>query len=548
MEFKELELVPKLHENLALANFQTLTKIQEEAIPFALTGKDITGLAQTGTGKTLAFLVPSINKLLKENPVTGKTYILALAPTRELVIQIAEEATKLLKDTDYAVATIIGGTDYKGQEDSLSNNPGIIVATPGRLIDFIKSRNLDITEVKVVIIDEADRMFDMGFVNDLKYIFHKAKDRDQTLLFSATLSFEIIRLAYKYLNEPVEIQIDPERLISERIDQKLYHLGRDEKLSYLVNLILQDDRDGLGIIFTNYKSNIPLIIRTLHRYGIPTAGLSSDFDQKKRIRLLKDFKLGKYKFMVATDVASRGIDVANINIVYNYDLPSDSENYVHRIGRTARAGRKGSSISFCSESDYQELERIEKYLKNGIPTETVNEEYLKFPVGDFSPFVPEDPAILKSLNDARNDRNSGGDRRGRSGGTRERNDRKDRNFTKRDRPDRNNRPTSGDRNSKSESRDRSKFQERKSERDPSIEANQNNQTRDKSKFDKKKNDGAKSKTGNQKSRLGKDSKRENRVAPVDKSKRNLFDIEEVRRQQAQEKKSLWKKVKSIFGF
>lgn len=550
MEFKELELIPKLQENLAKANFQTLTNIQEQAIPFALLGKDITGLAQTGTGKTLAFLVPSINQLLKESPETGKTYILALAPTRELVMQIAEEAKKLLKDTPYAVATIIGGTDYKDQEDSLSNNPGIIVATPGRLIDFVKSRNLDITQVKIVVIDEADRMFDMGFVNDLKYIFHKAKDRSQTLLFSATLSFEIIRLAYKYLKDPVEIQIDPERIISERIEQALYHLGRDEKLSYLVNLILQDKMEGLGIIFTNYKSNIPMIIRTLHRFGIPTAGLSSDFDQKKRIRLLKDFKLGRYRFMVATDVASRGIDVANIDVVYNYDLPSDSENYVHRIGRTARAGRKGKSISFCSESDYQELERIEKYLRASIPVVAVDENFLQFPKGEFEAFVPEDPAILKSLQDSKRsgdrDRNSrSGTRTGSRGGDRD-GRREGRGDNRRDgsigRGGREKRVESG-----------KKPRERKTS---PAELEHNRSERENTGFDRL----PREKT--RKEYVGKEKNSKHSKKPwdnkkvqgaytaspkSDKSRRNLFDIEEVRKQE-KEKRSVWKKVKSIFGF
>ncbi|MCC5813357.1 MAG: DEAD/DEAH box helicase [Leptospira sp.] len=517
MEFKELELVPQLQENLAKANFLTLTKIQEQAIPFALTGKDITGLAQTGTGKTLAFLVPSINQLIAKNVETGKTYILALAPTRELVMQIAEEATKLLKGTPYAVATIIGGTDYKGQEDSLSNNPGIIVATPGRLIDFVKTRNLDITQVGIVIIDEADRMFDMGFVNDLKYVFHKCKDRSQTMLFSATLSFEIIRLAYKYLTDPVEVQVDPDRIISERIEQSLYHLGRDEKLSYLVNLILNDSMDELGIIFTNYKSNIPLIIRTLHRYGIATAGLSSDFDQKKRIRLLKDFKLGKYKFMVATDVASRGIDVANIDIVYNYDLPSDSENYVHRIGRTARAGKKGRSISFCSESDYQELERIEKYLKGGIPVGEVNEDYLKMPKGEFEAFIPEDPAILKSLQDSKGSYSkSDSQSRGRSGSR------------------------TGAKPGSTYRSDKGKSFERNGTASPDAKPKK---PRD-SKFPRKdKKEFTSAKPSFHKS--PKPGKTEFQPR-ADKSKRNLFDIDEVRNKN--EKKSLWKKVKSVFGF
>ncbi|WCL48213.1 DEAD/DEAH box helicase [Leptospira sp. GIMC2001] len=544
MEFKELELLPELQENLSNSGFINLTKIQELAIPFALTGRDLTGLAQTGTGKTLAFLVPAVQKLLTDRPTSGKPFILALAPTRELVIQIAEEGTKLLKGTGYSVATIIGGTDYKGQEESLSNNPGLIVATPGRLIDFVKSRNLDITQVKIVIIDEADRMFDMGFVMDLKYVFHKCKDRSQTMLFSATLSFEVIQLAYKYLNEPVEVQVDADKLISERIEQKLYHLGREERLPYLVNLILQDNMEGLGFIFTNYKSNIPLIIRTLHKYGISTAGLSSDFDQKKRIRLLKDFKLGKYKIMVATDVASRGIDVANIDVVYNFDLPMDSENYVHRIGRTARAGRKGRSISFCSENDYPELERIEKYLKVNIPVQAVEDNLLTFPEGDFEAFVPDDPAIMKSLNDASADpvyKKSGRDSGGKS-------------F--RDNRSRDGKPSRDGRNQGMDSRTPREPRDARAPREP-RESNKTVDSKGKKSFsDRNHNQASKTnsdyaKNGNSKNNKNRNDnkfhQKSNSNSKVDKSRRNLFDIEEVRSKDKEAKKSIWAKVKSLFG-
>lgn len=393
MEFKDLNLEPLLLENLTQAGFQILTQIQEKAIPHALEGKDIAGLAQTGTGKTLAFLVPSIHFLITEKP-NKFPYLLILAPTRELVLQIADVVDLLLKNTNYKVISIIGGTDYKEQEEILQQSPSVIVATPGRLIDFIKNRSLDISPVQIVVVDEADRMFDMGFIQDLKYIIHKTKNRKQTHLFSATLSYEIIKLAYRYLKDPIEIQIDPEKIISERIEQQLYHLGSDEKLAYLVNMILNTKIEGLGIIFTNYKSRIPTIINTLHKYGIPACGISSDFNQNKRIRLLRDFKLGRYKYLVATDVASRGIDVTNIDIVFNYDLPSDSENYVHRIGRTARAGRLGKAISFCSETDYQDLERIEKYLKFRLPVFPIQESYLEFPKGEFQEFK-DNNLILK---------------------------------------------------------------------------------------------------------------------------------------------------------
>ncbi|MCZ8158004.1 MAG: DEAD/DEAH box helicase [Leptospira sp.] len=383
MKFTELPFHEKIHQALEKIGYSELTPIQEKSIPFAMEGKDVTGLAQTGTGKTMAFLLPTLHRLLSSTEEEPIPYALVLAPTRELTIQIAEEAKKLLQFTEFGVATIIGGTDYRSQEEALGNKACIIVATPGRLIDFVKNHGLSLDAVKVVILDEADRMFDMGFVMDLKYIFHKCKNRKQSLLFSATLSYEVVRLASKYLIDPIEVHINPEKVITERIDQTLLHLGRDEKLPYLVNSLLNYPIEGLGIIFTNYKMNIPKIVSTLRKYGVTATGLSSELDQKKRIRLLRDFKAGKYKYLIATDVASRGIDIENIDVVYNYDLPQDAENYVHRIGRTARAGRKGSSIGFCSETDYTELERIEKYLNSKLPVAEVKEDYLSFPQGDF---------------------------------------------------------------------------------------------------------------------------------------------------------------------
>ncbi len=514
MEFTDLNLTQTLQENLKNSGFVQLTKIQEQSIPFGLAGRDIAGLAQTGTGKTLAFLTPSVQKILTVKPENGLPMILILAPTRELVLQISGEAIKLLAGTGYGVATIIGGTDYKSQEVELGNNPGVLVATPGRLIDFVKSRNLDLSQVKNVIIDEADRMFDMGFVQDLKYIFHKCKDREQTMLFSATLSFEVIRLAYKYLNDPIEVQVDPDKIISERIEQKLYHLGRDEKITYLTNLILSDSMEGLGIIFTNYKSNISHIIRTLHKFGIATAGLSSDFEQKKRIRLLKDFKLGKYKFMVATDVASRGIDVENIEVVYNFDLPMDSENYVHRIGRTARAGRKGRSISFCSESDYSELERIEKYLKAKIPTEAINEAYLDFPKGEFIPFESDDPALVKSLEEKQSSRPA------HKGNKRER-DRKPSNNNKNFSP-----------------------------RNPKEQISKEREFKTKTESYSKQGKTTKPSSHGRNERFVKplQSSQNERNFNKDKSKRNLFDIDESRNNTNSKKKSIWSRFKNLFGF
>ncbi len=387
MKFTELELNKQLLDAINEIGFSEMTPIQEKAIPEGLKGKDITGLAQTGTGKTISFLVPIIQKILSEDSIGPSALI--LAPTRELVLQICEEAKRLLKFTDKKIATIIGGTGYKEQEKELSENSDIVVATPGRLIDHIKSGKLKLKNIKFFVLDEADRMFDMGFIKDIRYVMKQCPPEKQVLLFSATLSYYVIRLATEYLKDPVEIKIESDKIVTDNIEQSLVHLGRDEKIPYLINNILNDKEEGLGIIFTNLKVMVPEIVNTLRRFGIPVTGISSLLDQKKRIRLLKDFKLGKYKFMVATDVASRGIDVDNIKVVYNFDLPGDIENYVHRIGRTARAGKKGRSISFCSERDYEELDKIEKFIGNKLKSMEVNENELKLPVGNFEKFVPQ---------------------------------------------------------------------------------------------------------------------------------------------------------------
>ncbi len=500
MKFKELNLHPTLEDALEKIGYVELTPIQAKSIPYAMEGKDVTGLAQTGTGKTMAFLLPTLHRFLSAEELPSSPYALVLSPTRELTMQIGEEAEKLLKNTNFGVATIIGGSDYKAQEKALKNAV-IVVATPGRLMDFVKNHGLSLDAVQVVIIDEADRMFDMGFVQDLKYIFHKCKNRKQSLLFSATLSYEIVRLASKYLNEPIEVHINPEKVITERIEQSLLHLGKEEKIPYLINSLLQEPIEGLGIIFTNYKMNIPRIITSLRNFGITATGLSSELDQKKRIRLLRDFKAGKYKYLVATDVASRGIDIENIDIVYNYDLPQDAENYVHRIGRTARAGRKGKSIAFCSEADYSELERIENYLNSKIPVGQVNEDYMRYPQGEFTPVFPEE-----SIPGERKGRPEQNGRRPARKGNRNENGNESRNDHRR---------------GKTESQP-PRSQPQRGKGKPKRDFADRPQPRENS------------------------SPRSEKPKNVDKNRRNLFDLEEVQKSQSPEKKSLWKKLTSWF--
>ncbi|MBW9231613.1 DEAD/DEAH box helicase [Leptospira santarosai] len=539
MKFEELSLHPKLLSAIQEIGYTELTPIQEKSIPHGLEGKDITGLAQTGTGKTVAFLIPVVHTILTKN-IRGVSALI-LAPTRELTMQISDEAKKLLKHSDGIRAVpIIGGTDYKSQNKDLEGLNGIIVATPGRLIDMIKSGSIDISNVEFFVLDEADRMLDMGFIQDIRWLLHKCKNRKQTLLFSATLSVDVMRLAYRFLNEPVEIQINPEKIITERIDQKIVHLGREEKIPYMTNLIVNSKEEGQGIIFTNYKANIPKIVHSLRKYGVPITGISSELDQKKRLRLLRDFKSGKYRYMVATDVASRGIDVENIDIVYNYDLPQDTENYVHRIGRTARAGRKGKAIGFCSESDYVELEKIEKYLKQKIEILEVNEEYIQFPAGEFPPFVGGDSYDReKETHFKQNGRRP--------------HDRGSRTPHKHDRDRRGDKRHASHTHSHSAPRDGHKkkpaaaIQEAELflQKADSVLSERPPESKNRRKFQGNKD---KQRQGDGRERKNQNNNQRSSNKQYDKSKRNLFDINDTVLEDTKKKKgSIWQKIKSIFG-
>ncbi len=387
MKFSELEIHPDLIRAATDAGFVELTPIQEQCLKAGLEGRDIAGISQTGTGKTVAFLLPILHHILTEK-LPGPAALI-LTPTRELCMQIKEEAEKLCKHNPLHVTAIYGGEGYTRQEEELKQDPEVIVATPGRLIDYIKKKRFKSDSLKFLVLDEADRMFDMGFIRDIRYIMKYAPPETTTMLFSATLSYYVMRLASDYMKDPEEVRIESETVAVDKIDQKLYHLGRGEKLPYLVNQIFEAENIR-GIVFTNTKHMVDRIVRGLRRYGIRATGISSLLDQKKRIRLLKNFKLGKYDILVATDVASRGLDVDDITHVFNYDLPQDAESYVHRIGRTARAGRSGVSHSYCSEDDYDNLPRIQRYLGDKIPVADINVEFIQFPQGEFTHFVDED--------------------------------------------------------------------------------------------------------------------------------------------------------------
>ena len=381
MEFSELNLPEVVQQGITEAGFTHLTPVQEESIPLALRGKDVAAQAQTGTGKTAAFLISLFCRLLSSQQRTGKDpRALVLAPTRELVVQICKDGDLLGQHTGLKIQPIFGGVDYEKQRQALRDGVDVIVATPGRLIDYYKQRVFSLKQVEALVIDEADRMFDMGFIKDLRYILRKLPpfEERQTMLFSATLSTQVMELAYEFMDLAEKVEIAPEQTTAEGIEQILYHVSRQEKFALLFGLLKAETGFERVMLFVNTKAEAVRLNGLLEANGIASAMLSGDIPQKKRMRILDQFKLGSLTHLVATDVASRGIHVDGVTHVINYDLPQDREDYVHRIGRTARAGAVGRAISFADEETVYVLEDIEDYLGYRIPSEMPREEAFCF--------------------------------------------------------------------------------------------------------------------------------------------------------------------------
>ncbi len=370
--FHDLNLPDEIMHAIADLGFQYCTPIQKEILASTLVGKDATGRAQTGTGKTAAFLITIFTKFLRnsgqQNRRPGIPRALILAPTRELVIQIASDARGLSKYTSINVMEIFGGMDYNKQKIKLRKYPvDVIVATPGRLLDFMDKRDVFLSKVEVLVIDEADRMLDMGFIPDVRNIVHSTppKIRRQTLLFSATLSTQVKRLSSSWTNDAINVEINPERTASETIEQIVYITSTEDKFSLLYNIITKQKLERI-IVFTNRRDEAKSLEGSLTKVGIGCKLISGEVDQRLRLKTLNDFKAGMIKVLVATDVAGRGIHVENVSHVINYTLPEDPEDYVHRIGRTGRAGAEGISISFATEDDSFQIPAIEKYLGNKL--------------------------------------------------------------------------------------------------------------------------------------------------------------------------------------
>jgi ATP-dependent RNA helicase RhlB len=367
--FEHFDLPEPLLKGLFEEGFVNCTPIQSQTLPVSLEGKDVAGQAQTGTGKTAAFLVTLFTRLMAaENTKPGMPMALIVAPTRELALQIYEEAQRIGKYLPFSMAQIVGGVDYVKQADLLKEGVDIVICTPGRVIDYFKQKIFKTDNIRIVVIDEADRLLDLGFAKDMRYILKNlpSYEKRQSMLFSATLSYRVMELTYEYMNLPEFIAVTPEDLAVEGIDQELYHVGKDEKLSLLLGLLTREDWNRM-LIFVNTKIGVEWLAQKLKGNGWPARAITGDMPQRKRFRLMDDYKDGKIKILVATDVASRGIHVEDITHVVNYDLPQDPENYVHRIGRTARAGKSGRALSLACETYVLHLQPMEDYLDFKIP-------------------------------------------------------------------------------------------------------------------------------------------------------------------------------------
>lgn len=437
MKFSELNLEASLLSAIQKLGYDDCTPIQEQAMPPVLDGKDVAGLAQTGTGKTAAFVLPLMERILRARPAAGdvsedekaliakrafpdwkpQNFILILVPTRELAEQVQENIAKLSVDSGLRGFAIYGGTSYDKQKEALKNGVEFIVATPGRLIDLYKEHLVDMKQVRAIVFDEADRMFDMGFKDDMKFILQRVPRERQLLVFSATLNFDVLNTIYQFGSEPVEINISRDQAKAENVKDQIFHVGSDEKPQQLLSL-LKAHNPKQAIIFTNFKMSVEKIAKFLVDNGIPASAISSLLTQAQRNRVIEQFKAeNNMNILVATDVAARGLDIKGVDLVINYELPMDCESYVHRIGRTGRAGTTGQAFSLVGDKDIESLARIEDYLKHKVDVGYLENDQL---IKDFKPMSHHHeghyPKSLDRARAPRGDRSErGGDRGGRGG-------------------------------------------------------------------------------------------------------------------------------------
>jgi len=366
MNFKELNIVEPILKAIDKAGYTEATEIQETSIPLILNGNDLIGCAQTGTGKTAAFAIP-ILQLLHENPKKSrKIRALVVTPTRELAIQISDNFKDYKGNTKLNHLAIFGGVKQKAQVNAIKNGVDVLIATPGRLLDLMNQGFINLKEVEILVLDEADRMLDMGFINDIKKILKVVPQKRQTLFFSATMPKKIRQFAHSILNSPKEINVSPVSSTAESVTQSVYMVEQKQKQQLLINLLKSQD-ENRSLIFTRTKHGANRLIKTLTSLGINSAAIHGNKSQASRQRALEDFKNNKLTVLVATDIAARGIDVENLSFVINYEIPNHPETYVHRIGRTGRGGNFGEAVSFCSSTELSDFKSIEKLIGLKIP-------------------------------------------------------------------------------------------------------------------------------------------------------------------------------------
>lgn len=395
MSFSSLGLHSDLVEVLNTRGFDTPTPIQVSALPLVIKGQDVAGLARTGTGKTAAFVLPLLHRILNSRTGdeklksesfpqwTGKSYILILVPTRELAFQVQDNIKEFSSEMNIGSAVFVGGLPIEKDVEVLNTPLDFIIATPGRLIDLYKNHDLHLGQVEAVVLDEADRLFDMGFADDVKYILTRIPKHRQFLLFSATLSLEALYMGYEFGAQPVELNSSKREVQKDLIEESLYHVSRFEKAPYLLSL-LKSKPWRQAIVFSNYKNQILDLEVFLGANNIKSLGLSSVLTQAKRNKVITEFKSCENKVvLIATDVAARGLDIEGVDLVINYDIPQNSDSYIHRIGRTGRAGSKGEAISLVSDKDAEWLVKLEEELKTKIPVGWVEDKDL---LKDFVPF------------------------------------------------------------------------------------------------------------------------------------------------------------------
>jgi len=369
IKFVDLNLAPQVVTGLEAMGFHHCTSIQAKSLPILLKGTDIAGQAQTGEGKTIAFLAATFHHLLqKPKPDHNQPRALIMAPTRELAIQIHRDAIEMAKSTGLRLGIVYGGEGYESQRQELQNGVDILIGTCGRLIDYLKQDIYNLANIEVIVLDEADRMFDLGFIKDIRYMFRKMPPATERLsmLFSATLSFRVKELAFEHMDDPESVEVAPEQKTNKRISEELFYPSNEDKMG-LLQTIIEEEWPEKAIVFANTKHVCEKVFDHLSADKIRVGLLTGDVIQKKRLKILEDFTSGALDILVATDVAARGLHIPSVTHVFNYDLPDDCEDYVHRIGRTGRAGASGHAISFACEDSVFNLPAIEEYIDHLLP-------------------------------------------------------------------------------------------------------------------------------------------------------------------------------------